>query len=308
MRRSTKARTKEEIQLLSILGHIRDNPNPEALPRALRQKIADRLSIPEASIQSDDFFLSDVMQHALAKLMGGALGTEGSSKALTGFVIIHLRYFDFLHRGCSINKALDAFEDPHVAESVFDLLHKHSNMTGMQMTISSPEMLHLPWLKSISPKTAGRYAESAMKCMINLLGDCLSELFSLVSSIPASLVTAAVTKTNGATDLHTLINNYIIATGSLSSSAEDIQIPVAKGERRSVQTKTEPQVVRTEHLPKYLADRTVTISSLLGSTGRVLIQSVILLGNQNNLYESYYLIFPLITFLQRIKDGDTPSR
>src|SRR5688572_15155712 len=40
MRRSTKARTKEEIQLLSILGYIRDHPNPKPLPRALRQKIA----------------------------------------------------------------------------------------------------------------------------------------------------------------------------------------------------------------------------------------------------------------------------
>ncbi len=117
MRRSTKAKTNEEIQLLGILEYIRVTPKPTALTPALRQKIADRLSIPDVSILSDDFFLSDFMEHALAELMSRALGTKGSSKALTGFVIIQLRYFDFLHRGCSINKALDAFEDPHVEES-----------------------------------------------------------------------------------------------------------------------------------------------------------------------------------------------
>src|SRR5215212_3018517 len=104
MRRSTKEKTSEEIQLLGILEHIRDNPKPTALPSALRQKIAKHLSISDASIPSDDFFLSDFMQHALAELISRALGTKGVNRALTGFVVIQLRYFDFLHRGCSINK------------------------------------------------------------------------------------------------------------------------------------------------------------------------------------------------------------
>src|SRR5687767_1892364 len=105
MRRSAKEKTNEEIQLLGILDYIRDNPKPTALPPALRQRMADRLSIPGESIPSGDFFLSDFMQHALAELISRALGTN--SKALMGFIIIQLRYFDFLHRGCSINKALD---------------------------------------------------------------------------------------------------------------------------------------------------------------------------------------------------------
>ena len=303
MRRSAKEKTNEEIQLLAILEHIRDNPKPTALPPALRQRMADRLSIPAASIPSDDFFLSDFMQHALAELTSRALGTKGSNKALTGFVIIQLRYFDFLHRGCSINKALDAFEDPHVEESVFELLRKHSIMTGRQMTISSPEMLHLSWLKSSSPKTAGRYAESAIKSIIRLLGDCLSELFALVSSTPEPTSTVAVKKSDDAIDLPALINKYTMATCSLSSTAYGIQIPIAECVGRSVHAKREPYAIRPEHLPNYLANGTGTIAGLPGSGRSVLLQSIALLGNQKNLYGCYYFVFSLKTFLERIKQG-----
>ena len=303
MRRSTKEKTNEEIQLVSILEHIRDNPKPTVLPPALRQKITNHLSIPDASLPSDDFFLADFIQHALAELISRALGTKGSNKALTGFVIIQLRYFDFLHRGCSINKALDAFEDPHVEESVFELLSKHSSMTGRQMTISSPEMLHLSWLKSSSPKTAGRYAESAMKSIISFLGDCLSELFDLVFSTPAAASTVAIKKNDDAIDLSTLINKYTVATCFLSSSAYGVQIPIAECVRRSVHARREPHAVRSEHLPNYLANGTGTIAGLPGSGRSVLLQSTALLGNQNNLYACYYFVFSLSTFLERIKQG-----
>jgi hypothetical protein len=184
MRRSIKAKTNEEIQLLGVLDYIRDNPSSMALPSALREKIADLLSIPDAVVLSDEFFVADFVQHVLAELISRALGTKSGSRALTGFVIIQLRYFDFLYSGCSIHKVLDAFEDHHVEESVFELLCKHNQMTGRQMTISSSEMLHLSWLKSASPKTAGRYLEAAMKSVISFLGDCLSELFDLVSATP----------------------------------------------------------------------------------------------------------------------------
>lgn len=303
MRRSAKEKTNEEIQLLGVLDHIRDNPKPTALPPALRQRMADRLSIPGESIPSDDFFLSDFMQHALAELMGRALGTKGSSKALTGFVIIQLRYFDFLHRGCSINKALDAFEDPHVEESVFELLHKHSLMADKKMTISSPEMLHLSWLKSTSPKTAGRYAESAMKSIISFLGDCLSELFELTSSTPEPVSTVAIKTSDDAIDLPTLISKYTMATCSLSSSAYGIQIPIAECVGRSVHAKREPCAIRSEHLPNYLANGIGTIAGLPGSGRSVLLQSIALLGNQKNLYACYYFMFSLRTFLERIKQG-----
>lgn len=303
MRRSIKEKTNEEIQLLGILEYIRDNPKPTTLPPALRQKVADRLSIPEASIPSDDFFLSDFMQHALAELMSRALGTKGSHKPLTGFVIIQLRYFDFLHRGCSINKALDAFEDPHVEESVFELLHKHSLMTDKKMTISSPEMLHLSWLKSSSPKTAGRYAESAMKSVISLLGDCLSELFELTFSTSQPVSTVATKKSDDAIDLPTLINKYTMATCSLSSSAYGIQIPIDECIGRSVHAKRESHAVSSEHLPNYLANGIGTIAGLPGSGRSALLQSIVLLGNQNNLYGCYYFVFSLKTFLERIKQG-----
>lgn len=301
MRRSAKEKTNEEIQLLGILDYIRDNPKPTALPLALVQRMADRLSIPDVSDPSDDLFLYDFMQHALVELMSRALGTN--DKALTGFVIIQLRYFDFLHRGCSINKALDAFEDPHVEESVFELLHKHSLMTGKKMTISSPDMLHLSWLKSASPKTAGRYAESAMKSIISLLGDCLSELFALVSSTPEPVSTVAVRKSDDAIDLPTLINKYTMATCSLSSSAYGIQIPIDECIGRSVHAKREYHAVRSEHLPNYLANGIGTIAGLPGSGRSVLMQSIALLGNQNNLYACYYFVFSLRTFLERIKQG-----
>ena len=301
MRRSTKEKTSEEIQLLGILEHIRDNPKPTALPPALLQKIAKHLSITDASIPSDDFFLSDFMQHALAELISRALGTN--DKALTGFVIIQLRYFDFLHRGCSINKALDAFEDPHVEESVFELLRKHSSMTGRQMTVSSPEMLHLSWLKSSCPKTAGRYAESALKSMISFLGDCLSELFELISSTPAPVSTVATKKSDDTIDLPALINKYTMGTCSLSSTAYGIQIPIAECVGRSVHAKREPHAIRSEHLPNYLANGTGTIAGLPGSGRSVLLQSIALLGNQNNLYACYYFMFSLKTFLERIQQG-----
>ncbi|HEU0293205.1 MAG TPA: NACHT domain-containing protein [Anaerolineales bacterium] len=287
------------------MDYIRDNTKPPALPPALRQKMADRLCIPDTSIPSDDFFLSDFMQHALAELMGCALGTKSGSKVLTGFIIIQLRYFDFLHRGCSINRALDGFEDPHVEESVFELLRKHSIMTGRQMTVSSPEMLHLSWLKSASPKTAGRYAESAMKSIISFLGDCLSELFNLVSSTPAAVATVAIKKGDDAIDLATLINKYTAATCSLSSPAYGIQIPIAECVGRFVHAKREPHAVRSEHLPNYLANGAGTIAGLPGSGRSVLMQSIALLGNQNNLYACYYFIFSLRTFLERIKEGYT---
>jgi len=303
MRRSTKEKTSEEIQLLGILEHIRDNPKPTALPSALRQKIAKHLSISDASIPSDDFFLSDFMQHALAELISRALGTKGVNRALTGFVVIQLRYFDFLHRGCSINKALDAFEDPHVEESVFELLRKHSSMTGRQMTVSNPEMLHLSWLKSSCPKTAGRYAESAMKSIITFLGDCLSELFELISSTPAPVSTVATKKSDDAIDLPTLINKYTMDTYSLSSTAYGIQIPLAECVGRSVHAKREPHAIRSEHLPNYLANGTGTIAGLPGSGRSVLLQSIALLGNQKNLYGCYYFVFSLRTFLERIKQG-----
>jgi hypothetical protein len=303
MRRSAKEKTNEEIQLLGILEYIRDNPKPTALPPVLSQKMADRLSIPGASIPSDDFFLSDFMQHALAELISRALGTKTSNKALTGFVIIQLRYFDFLHRGSSINKALDAFEDPHVEEAVFELLHKHSLMTDKKMTIGSPDMLHLSWLKSSSPKTAGRYAESAMKSIISLLGDCLSELFELISSTPAPVSTVAVKKRDDAIDLPTLINKYTMATCSLSSTVYGIQIPIAECVGRSVHAKREPHAIRSEHLPNYLANGTGTIAGLPGSGRSVLLQSIALLGNQKNLYGCYYFVFSLRTFLERIKQG-----
>jgi hypothetical protein len=308
MRRSAKEKTHEEIQLLGILDYIRDNPKPTALPPALRQRMADRLSIPGASIPSDDFFLSDFMQHALAELTSRALGTKGSNKALTGFVIIQLRYFDFLHRGCSINKALEAFEDPHVEESVFELLHKHSLMTAKKMTISSPEMLHLPWLKSSSPKTAGRYAESAMKSIISLLGDCLSELFELTSSTPELVSTIAIKTSDDAIDLPTLINKYTMATCSLSSTAYGIQIPIAECVGRSVHAKREPHAIRSEHLPNYLANGTGTIAGLPGSGRSALLQSTALLGNRNNLYACYYFVFSLRTFLERIEQGYSLSQ
>src|SRR6266498_1449624 len=308
MRRSTKAKTNEEIQLLRILEYSRDTPKPTALPPALRQKIADRLSIPDVSILSDDFFLSDFMEHSLAELMSRALGTKGSSKALTGFVIIQLRYFDFLHRGCSINKALDAFEDPHVEESVFELLCKHSLMTGKKMNISSPEMLHMSWLKSASPKTAGRYTETAMKSIISFLGDCLSDLFELTSSTPEPVSTVAIKTSDDAIDLPTLINKYTVATCSLSSSAYGIQIPISECVGRSVHARREPHAVKSEHLPNYLANRTGTIAGLPGSGRSVLMQSTALLGNQHNLYACYYFVFSLRTFLRRIKEGYTPPQ
>jgi hypothetical protein len=55
MRRSTKAKTNEEIQLLGVLEYIRDNPRPMALPSVLHEKIADLLLIPDAAVLSDDF-------------------------------------------------------------------------------------------------------------------------------------------------------------------------------------------------------------------------------------------------------------
>ncbi|RPJ51033.1 MAG: NACHT domain-containing protein [Methanobacteriota archaeon] len=308
MRRSTKAKTNEEIQLLGILEYIRDTPKPTALPLALRQKIADRLSIPDVSILPDDFFLSDFMEHALAELMSRALGTKGSSKALTGFVIIQLRYFDFLHRGCSINKALDAFEDPHVEESVFELLCMHSLMTGRKVNISGPEMLHLPWLKSASPKTAGRYAESAMKSMISFLGDCLSDLFDLISSTPVPVSTVAIKKNDDAVDLSTLISKYTLATCSLSPAAYGIQIPISECAGRSVHAKGEPHAVRSENLPNCLANGTGTIAGLPGSGRSTLLQSIALLGNQKNLYACYYFVFSLRTFLERLKEGYSLSQ
>jgi len=307
MRRSTTAKTNEEIQLLRILEYSRDTPKPTALPPALRQKIADRLSIPDVSILSDDFFLSDFMEHALAELMSRALGTKGSSKALTGFVIIQLRYFDFLHRGCSINKALDAFEDPYIEESVFELLRKHSMIAAKQMTIGNPEMLHLSWLKSASTKTAGRYAESAMRSIINLLGDCLSDFFDLISSTPAPQPTVAIKKSD-TIDLPTLINKYTMAACSLSSSAYGIQIPIVECVGRSVHAKREPHAVTSEHLPNYLANGSGTIAGLPGSGRSALLQSIALMGNQNNLYACYYFVFSLRTFLQRIKEGYTPPQ
>jgi hypothetical protein len=308
MRRSTQAKPKEEIQLLGILDYIRDNHGPVALPSVLREKITDRLSIRDASILSDDFFLSDFMQHILAELISRALGTKSGSKALTGFVIIQLRYFDFLHRGCSINKVLDAFEDPHVEESVFELLRKHSQMTGRQMTVRDPEMLHLPWLKSASPKTAGRYAESAMRAMISFLGDCRSELFDLVSTTPAPVSPLAIKTNNDAIDLATLISKYTVATCSLSSSAYGIQMPIVECVGRSVHAKAEPHAVKSEHLPNYLANRIGTIAALPGSGRSTLLQSIALLGNQKNLYACYYFVFSVRTFLQRIKEGYTVSQ
>jgi hypothetical protein len=308
MRRSTKARTNEEIQLLGILDYIRDNPKPTALPRALHQKMADHLSIPDASIPSDDFFLSDFMQHTLAELMSRALSTKSGSKALTGFVIIQLRYFDFLHRGCSINKALDAFEDPQVEASVFELLRKHSIMTDRQMLISSHEMLHLAWLKSASPKTAGRYAESAMKSTVSFLGDHLSELFDLVSATPAPASTVVIKRCDDAIDLPLLISKYTMATCSLSSSAYGIQIPIAECVGRSIHAKREPHPVPSEHLPNYLANATGTIAGLPGSGRTVLLQSIAFLGNQNNLYACYYFVFSLKRFLERLKEGYTLSQ
>jgi len=305
MRRSTKAKTKEEIQLLGILDYIRDNPQPTALSPALHQKMVNRLCISEPSVESDDFFLSDFMQHVLAELISRALGTKGGSRALIGSTIIQLRYFDFLHRGCSINKALDAFDDPHVEESVFELLCKRSLMTGREMTICSSELLHLSWLKSSSPKTAGRYAESAMKSIISFLGDCLSELFDLVASTPASVSTVAINKSNDANDLPTLIDKYTLATCSLSFPADGIQIPITECVGRSVHANAEPHAVRPEHLPNYLANRTGTIAGLPGSGRSVLLQSISLQGNQHNLYACYYFVFSLKTFLERIKEGYT---
>jgi hypothetical protein len=308
MRRSTKGKTNEEIQLLGILDYIRDNPKPMVLSPALREKIADHLSIPDASILPEDFFLLDFMQHVLAELISRALGTKGGGKALTGFVIIQLRYFDFLHRGCSINKALDAFENPHVEESVFGLLCKHSLMTGRQMTISSPEMLHLSWLKSSSPKTAGRYAEAAMKSIISFLGEFLSELFDLVSASSAPVSTVVIKTSDDAIDLAALISRYTVATCSLSSPAYGIQIPIAECVGRSVHAKAEPHAVRSEYLPNYLANRTGTIAGLPGSGRSALLQSIALLGNQNNLYGCYYFIFCLRKFLERITEGYTVSQ
>src|SRR5690349_16265336 len=139
MRKSTKEKTNQEIQLLSILEYIRDNPKPTVLPPALLQKLLKHLSMSDASIPTDDFFLSDFMQHALAELISRAIGTTNMNKALTGFVIIQLRYFDFLHRGCSINKALEAFEDPHVEESLLEILRRHSMMTGKEVTTTCRE-------------------------------------------------------------------------------------------------------------------------------------------------------------------------
>jgi hypothetical protein len=304
MRRSTKAKTNAEIQLLGILDYIRDNPRPMALPSALREKIADRLSVPGVSILPDDFFLSDFIQHVLSELISRSLGTNGGSKALTGFVIIQLRYLDFVHRGCSINKALDAFDAPHVEESIFELLRKHSCLTGRQMTISSPDMLHLSWLKSSSPKTAGRYAESAMKSIIGFLGDCLAELFELVSSTATPVSTVAVQQSDPI-DLHTLINNYTMTACSLSSSAFGVQIPIVECVERSVHAKREPHAISSEHLPNYLANGAGTIAGLPGSGRSVLLQSIALLGNQNNLYACYYFVFSLRTFLERIKEGYT---
>src|SRR6266487_1578472 len=176
-------------------------------------------------------------------------------------------------------------------------------MTGRQMTISSPEMLHLSWLKSASPKTAVRYAESAMRSIISLLGDCLSELFDLVSATPRTVSTIAIKKSGDAIDLPTLINKYTMATCSLSSSAYGIQIPIAECVGRSVHAKGEPHAVRSEHLPNYLANGTGTIAGLPGSGRSVLLQSTALLGNQNNLYACYYFVFSLRTFVERIKQG-----
>jgi hypothetical protein len=308
MRKSTKEKTSQEIELLSILEYIRDNPKPTVLPPALLQKLLKHLSISDASLPSDDFFLSDFMQHVLAELISRAIGTASSNKALTGFVIIQLRYFDFLHRGCSINKALEAFEDPQVEESVFELLRKHSIMTGRQMTISSHEMLHLSWLKSASPKTAGRYAESAMKSIVSFLGDCLSEFFDLVSATPAPVSTVVMKKCDDAIDLLPLISKYTMATCSLSSSAYGIQIPIAECVGRSVHAKREPHSVPSEHLPNYLANGMGTIAGLPGSGRSVLLQSIALLGNQNNLYACYYFVFSLKRFLERLKEGYTLSQ
>jgi hypothetical protein len=308
MRKSTKEKTNQEIQLLSILEYIRDNPKPTVLPPALLQKLLKHLSISDASIPSDDFFLSDFMQHALADLISRAFGTTSINKALTGFLIIQLRYFDFLHRGCSINKALDAFEDPHVEEAVLELLRRHSIITGREVPITCHELLHLTWLKSCSPKTAGRYAESAMKSIISLLGEFLSDLFELISSTPEPVSTVAVKKSDDAPDLRTLIDKYTMATCSVSPSAYGIQIPITECVGRSVHARREPHAIRSEHLPNYLANGIGTIAGLPGSGRSVLLQSIALLGNQKNIYACYYFVFSLRTFLERITQGYSLSQ
>lgn len=308
MRKSTKEKTSQEIQLLSILEYIRDNSKPTVLPPALLQKLLKHLSISAASIPADDFFLSDFMQHALAELISRSFGTTSINKALTGFLIIQLRYFDFLHRGCSINKALDAFEDPHVAEAVLDLLRRHSIITDRQVTVTSHELLHLTWLKSCSPKTGGRYAESAMKSIINLLGDCLSDLFELISATPEPVSTVAIKKSDDALDLGTLIDKYTLATCSLSSPAYGIQIPITECVGRSVHARREPHAISSEHLPNYLANGIGTITGLPGSGRSVLLQSTALLGNQKNIYACYYFMFSLRTFLVRITQGYSLSQ
>jgi hypothetical protein len=58
-------------------------------------------------------------------------------------------------------------------------------------------------------------------------------------------------------------------------------------------------------LPNYLANRTGTITGLPGSGRSVLLQSIALLGNQNNLYACYYFVFSVRTFMERIKEGYT---
>jgi hypothetical protein len=309
MRRLTKEKTKEEIQLLSILEYIRDNPKPTVLPPALLQKCLRHLSIPEAAVPPDDFFLSDLMQHAVVELMDRALGTKSSTKALTGLIIIQLRYFDFLHRGCSINKALDAFGDSRIEQSVFELLCGHNTMAGRYMTMGSPEDLHLSWLKSASAKTAGRYADSAMRSIISLLGDCLSELFDLLFTAPAPEPPAVVVeKSEDVIDLPMLIHKYTATTCSLSPAAYGIQIPIAECVGRSVHVKREPHAIRSEFLPDYLANGMGTIAGLPGSGRTVLLQSIALLGNQKNLYACSYFLFSLRKFLGLVTQGYTLSQ
>jgi hypothetical protein len=294
-------KSKDELQLETLLTFVRDHPGTVAVPLMIWRKMIDKFLPRGQDIQAEERSLFDLIQTVTLSLIHRILEAPTEETKLRGLFITYLQYLDPMYRGSSVAKAFSAFSDPAVAEDVSGLLQAHCREFGGCSVHKRDIVERLERLAATHKRTAERHIQPARMLLINVLGEHLQDLFDLISS--ATVPAVQVEMGDRLPDLSTLIEQYTVSRCSLAPIAYGIRLSISECVDRLVHIQGERFAIESRHLANHLAGCRGTLAGLPGSGRSTLLRFVAFHGNQEGIHGCRFFYFSARDYLDFAKQG-----
>ena len=294
-------KSKNELQLDTLLAFVRDHSGTVTVSRLIWRKVIDKFLPHGQDIQAEERSLFDLIQAVMLFLIHRFLEVPTEETRLRGLFIMYLQYLDPIYRGSSVAKAFSGFSDPAVAEDISSLLQVHCREFGGCNVNNGDIAQRLVRLAATHKRTAERHVQPARMLLINVLGEHLQDLVNLICS--ATVPAIQVETGDHVPDLLTLLELYTVSNCSLAPEAYGIHLPISEFADRSVRIQGERFAIESRHLANHLAGRHGTLAGLPGSGRSTLLRFVAFHGNQEGIHGCRFFYFSARDYLDFAKKG-----